>query len=114
MSVVISQSTTWGSSCEDWFRADVCIQRHLARRTKHPNLTQQDTTVHNRRTRDHYEYVQEELEVVTARGSRLRRDLRPGDPAISPEPNSEFRDLHYRVFEVSGSSLPHLLGNALR
>ena len=34
----------WGFSHEDWFRANVCLQRHLARRTKQANITKKDTT----------------------------------------------------------------------
>jgi len=34
----------WGFSHEDWFRANVCLQRHLARRLNHANITQKDTT----------------------------------------------------------------------
>lgn len=34
----------WGFSHEDWFRANVCLQRHLARRTKQVSITKKDTT----------------------------------------------------------------------
>ncbi|KAM0502726.1 hypothetical protein ACHAP8_003556 [Fusarium lateritium] len=33
----------WGFSHEDWFRAHVCLQRHLLRRQKHDNITVKDT-----------------------------------------------------------------------